>query len=194
MNNKSQIEASKSVVPREAVATPEDAARALSLTKEELEEIKRDQLLALYRSRARLSDNDRRIARGVELERHYILTGNMDGLAEALSLQGRYAEAAEAATASDRKEELSERAGAVDKEDRLCGCDSHTENGKYNLPNRHIEFYGHSAKHGGEVTFIRCSRCGDLNAMPAPAHLLEQRELRRSKASDQEKLAFFKCK
>lgn len=192
--NKSQTEATSSVVPRSSVATPEDVTKALTLTPEQIEELRREQLLKLYRSRARLSDNERRIARGVELEDHYLKTGNKDGLAEALMLQGRYGEAADVAESDSYKQELYEKADAIQKNDQHCGCDRYKETGGYNLPQQYVEFYGHSHKHGREVPFIRCTNCGDLNAMSAPNHLLKQRQLRNSDASDQERLAFFKCK
>jgi hypothetical protein len=191
--NKSQIEATPSVVPRESVATPEDVARLLELTPEKIEELKREQLLALSRSRARLSDNERRVARGIELEQHYKLTGNRQGLAEALMLQGRYAEAAEVASTTEQKQAYLKKADAVTKEDAHCGCDRFVETGEHNLPQQYIESYGHSLKHGGEVPFIRCQTCGDLNAMPAPEHLLTQRALRNNpSASDRERASFFK--
>lgn len=191
-DNKSQIEATPSVIPRDAVATPDDVQKALKLTPEQLDELRRDQKLALYRSRARLSDNERRIARGIELERHHRKSGDLDGLAEALRMQGRYEEAAESAISKDLKRECKELAGAVSKNDGPCGCDPFTGTGEYNLPNQYIECYGHSDKHNSEMPFVRCTRCGELNAKPAPQHLLTQRDVRHGDASDKEKLSFFK--
>lgn len=181
-----------SVVPREAVATPEDVSKILHLTQEGIEELQREQKLALSRSRALLSDNDRRVARGIELERHYLITGDKNGLAEALKLQGRYWEAARAAKDPAIKAELTEMAMAVDKPDENCSCDDFKESDEYNLPQQYIEIRGYSEKHKSEITFIRCQECGDLNARPAPNHLLKQREVRNSNLSDKEKLTFFK--
>ena len=182
----------ESVVPRESVATPEDVKRFLHLTPEAADELQRDQKLALYNSRALLSEDERRVGRGIELERHYRTIGDANGLAEALKLQGRYLEAAEAATNEDLKIELIELAQAVDKEDVNCGCDDFKEQGGYNLPQQNVEMRGHSLKHNGEVPFIRCQNCGELNARPSPTHLTEQRAVRNSDLSDKEKLNYFK--
>lgn len=185
--NRSQTEATDSVVPREAVATQNDVVKVLALTPEKLEDLKREQQLLLYRSRAKLSPDERRVARGIELEAHHRLTGNSEGLAEALNMQGRYSEAAEV---SDNPV-YTERAEAVEKEDKLC-CDRFTESDGYNLPNHYSEFEGHSVRHGGTVSFIRCTKCGDLNAMPLPQHLAEQKAFRHSDVSDKERLNYFK--
>jgi len=190
--NKSQTEASTSPIPREAVATPEDVQKFLELTEEQKEEIRREQALRLYRSRALLTDNERRIGRGIELEKHHRITGNKDGLAEALALQGRYGEAAEVAVSDQLKAEYQEKFRAVEREDCDCSCDSFKQEGEFNLPVQYIEMYGHSVKHGGEVPFIRCTTCKELNAMPAPQHLIDQRTVRHSDLPDADRLKYFR--
>jgi hypothetical protein len=186
-------EPTASVVPRDAIATPDQVLKVLELTSEQMEEIRREQDLLLYRSRALLTPAERRRGLGVELEQHHLQTGNKDGLAEALSLQGRYKEAADTAASPELKKDYKERARAVDRPDDDCPCDTFQDFGEHSLPTQYIEFYGHSDKHGQEMPFVRCTLCGVLNAMPAPAHLLEQRELRHSTtATDKERLDFFK--
>lgn len=190
--NKSQTEASTSPVPREAVATPADVLKALAMSEERQAELQKERDLAIYRSRARLSSAERRIGRGIELERHHRITGNKDGLAEALALQGKYQEAAEVAQSDRLKAEYSEKCRAVERPDDDCECDSFYESGNYLLPNQYIEFYGYSEKHGQEMAFVRCQACRELNAMTPPEHLLEQKQLRHSQAPDSERLKFFK--
>lgn len=183
----------ESVVPRSAVATPEQALKALELTPEQIKEIEEEQALLLYRSRAMLTPNERRRGLGIELERHHRQTGNKDGLGEALALQGRYDEAARTAQSPMLQRELREQAKAVSRPDDDCPCDSFQEIGEYNLPTQYIEMYGHSEKHGEEVPFVRCTLCGVLNAMPAPTHLTEQRDLRHSnEVGDRDRLNHFK--
>lgn len=190
--NKSQSQATESPVPRSSVATSEQVLKALELTPEQISDIEREQALMLYRSRAMLTPNERRVGLGVQLEQHHLLTGNKDGLAEALSLQGRYLEAARTAQSTDLRKEYGERAAAVAKKDDDCSCDSFQEIGEHNLPTQYIELYGHSEKHNREMPFVRCTLCGELNAMPAPQHLAEQRDLRNSEASDSDRLKYFK--
>lgn len=172
--NKSQIEASESPIPREAVATPGDVEKVLTLTPEEIEELQKEQQLKLYRSRAILSPQERRIGRGIELEQHYIQVGKPDGIAEALALQGKYKEAAETAITPERKAEYNEIAAAVDADDADCACDNFTETKEHLLYNQYIEFTGYSKKHGRDMPFIRCRICGKLNAKPTPDFLAKQ--------------------
>jgi hypothetical protein len=190
--NKSQTEATESVVPRKAVATPAQVLKALELTPEEMADIRKEQDLMLYRSRALLTPAERRRGLGIELEQHHLKTGNKDGLAEALALQGKYKEAATTAVNKLLRREYAEKARAVTKPDSDCPCDSFQEIGEYNLPTQYIEFYGHSDKHGVDMPFIRCTLCGELNAMPAPQHLLEQRDLRNSDTDERTRQNFFK--
>ena len=191
--NKSQSEASTSPVPREAVATPADVLKALALTDEKLAELQKERDLEIYRSRARLTPEERRRGRGIELEKHYRITGNKDGLAEALALQGKYLEAAEIAQSDRLKSQFSEKHRAVERPDVDCECDSFVESGQYLLPTQYIESYGYSEKHGKEMAFVRCQSCRELNAMNPPTHLLDQQQLRHSpEAPDQERLNFFK--
>jgi hypothetical protein len=181
-----------SVIPRSAVATPDQVKAMLTLTDEAAAELQKQQKLELYRSRAILSPEERQFARGIELEEHYKKTGDKDGLAEALSFQGKYAEAAEIAVREDLKAEYAEKAAAVASEDVNCKCDDFRTDGEFNLPNQHVEFVGHSEKHNASMPFIRCQVCGELNARAMPQHLAEQKELRNSDATETERKEFFK--
>lgn len=191
--NKSQIEATTSPVPREAVATPADVLKALALTDEEQEKLRKERDLAIYQSRAMLTPEERKRGRGVELEQHYRLTGNKTGLAEALALQGRYLEAAEIVEDDRLRSVYSEKHRAVERDDDDCACDSFKETGQYLLPTQYVESYGYSDKHGKDMPFIRCTACGELNAMSLLPHLATQQALRHNQsASDSDRLRFFK--
>lgn len=189
--NESQIHASESVVPREEVATPEDVAKILELTPEKIEELQKEQALKIYRSRAILTPQERRIGRGIELEKHYRETKQPDGLAQALALQGKYAEAAEIAVDETLKKELTQRAAAVEADDDDCECDNFRDQGQYSVPNQYVESFGYSIKHGTDMPFIRCTVCGNLNAKPLPAYLEKQMEAA-MQPDDDTKLEFFK--
>lgn len=172
----------ESIIPKEAVATPEQIARLLDITADRREEVRKEQerLARLYRSRARLSPEKRRIARGMQLERHYRKTNNFDGLAEALAMQGRYKAAAEVASSEELKRRFAEKAEAVEREDANCRCDDFRETPRGFIPNQYVESYGYSQKHGREMPFIRCTACGELNARPLPDHLAHQQRARRA--------------
>jgi hypothetical protein len=193
MRNLSQEQASESVIPRSAVATPDQVAELLALTPERIEELQKEQALKLYRSRAILTANERRIGRGIELEKHYLITGNRNGLAEALMLQGKYDAAADAAEDPEIKASYLEMHDAVHRDDKLCGCDLYRQENGCELPNHYVAKRGHSFKHRAEIAFVRCTQCGELNALTTPQHLAEQQALRNSPtASDKERLSFFK--
>lgn len=183
-----------SPVPREEVATPEDVRRLLNKTPEEAEELQKAQALQLYRSRARLSPEERTIGRGIELERHYRIVNKPDGLAEALAMQGKYAEAAAVAVSPAYKKDFQEMATAVDSADTDCTCDSHKETKDYLIPNQYVERYSYSQKHRRMMPFVRCTVCKTLNARPMPEHLVKQRAIRHSSLHEdsEERINFFK--
>jgi hypothetical protein len=167
-------------VPRESVATPEQARLALDLSEEKTKELRRDQdkALALFRSRARLSDLERRVGRGIELERHHTKTGNREALADALAMQGRFAEAVKASRDKDKKKVFREKIKAIDKADDDCPCPTYREENGLHLPNQHVESFVVSQKHGQVMPAIRCRVCGKLNVRANLPHLAEQRAAR----------------
>lgn len=180
---------SENPIKRSDVATPSDVRRVLALSKEEKAEIKKEQdkLLKLHRSRARLSPEERKLARGIELERHFRQTKNKNGLAEALAMQGKYEEAAKVAQTADLKKSLREKRDAVNSADADCQCDTYYQTGGgVMLPNQHVESYGYSEKHKKVMPFIRCKCCRKLNARPMLSHLAEQRKMRRKSERGEE--------
>ena len=180
-------------VAREAVALPDDARRALELTPEQRQEIKKEQdrLLKLFRSRARLTPLEFQKARGIELERHHKRTGNVNALAEALAMQGRFEEAAEYAVREDLKAIFTEKAEAVASDDDDCECPRYTEDGDLFIPNQFIESEVVSTKHGAVMPAIRCRICKKLNVRQILPHLAEQRAVRRDENDHSTAAKFF---
>jgi hypothetical protein len=111
-------------VPRESVATPEQARAHLEITPDKEKDIRTQQAKALkvFRSKARLTPAEFQRGRGVELERHHRITGNQNALAEALAMQGRFHEAALAADDPALTAVLTEKAEAIDRPDENCDC------------------------------------------------------------------------
>jgi phage FluMu protein Com len=187
-------------IPQEAVATPSDVRRVLELSPEEIERLRKQQAkaLKLYKSRARLSPREQQVGRGIELERHYRQTGNLDGLAEALSMQGRFAEAAAVAANPVLREQYLERDAAVHSPDDDCSCPTYREENGLHIPNQHVEANVVSLKHGDVMPAIRCRVCGKLNVRPLFQHLAEQRTARaKSIANERQQIKadeFFKTK
>lgn len=166
----------KQQVERKDVATPDDVRKMLALDDGQIEELRKEQEKALrkFRSRARLNAAERRIGRGVELERHFSQTGNLDGLAEAFAMQGRFAEAAETAVREDLQATFTEKANAC-----LCnGCDcpSHSEEEGLMLPNQYIESY--EIKNGKMEPAVRCQNCNNLSIGRHIDHLERARDVR----------------
>lgn len=167
-------------IPAKAIIHPEAIASLLSVTPDKLAEIRKEQehLAQLKNSRARLNPEEMMRARGAELERHHLKTGDMDNLAEALAMQGRYAEAAIVANRQDLKDHFTEMSEAVECSDEMCDCDPFRREGNLNIPNHSDEHRGWSEKHGKTVHFIRCFQCKRLNARAPLRRLEELRQIR----------------
>lgn len=173
------------------VGTPEDIRRLIGVPSEE-DLAAQVRLLDVYRSRARLTDAQREIARGVELEAVHRTTENGDGLAEALAMQGRFGEASTVAENPDLAAAMLEKHNAVYAPDVACDCDAFTEKDGYRIPNHYAEAVGYSFQHKASMPFIRCTLCGDLNARPLPPYLAQADALASSSAPDAARLAFYK--
>lgn len=120
----------------------------------------------LLTSRAFLSPEERQIAYAKQLEGHYRETGNTEGLAEALHLQGRFHEAMDISNIKERKEMYAEMAKSLDTA-TPCDCERvRNINGKY-LPMVYIESV-RPGKDGNMVNFIRCTVCNNLWAGDLP--------------------------
>jgi hypothetical protein len=172
-----------------SVATPADVANILALDDEQIAELQKGQQKALdtFRSKARLTPEERQLGYGIEMERHHRQTVNKDALAEALAMQGRFVEAADIAEREDLKNVLAEKAEAILKDDANCECPNHTEDSGFHIPNQYVESYAISHKHDGKIMpLIRCRVCGDLNARAMPAHLAEQRAARAASVAGKE--------
>ncbi|MBX3288374.1 MAG: hypothetical protein KF855_03420 [Acidobacteria bacterium] len=158
------------------IATPNDVKNVLALDDEQITELRKEQEKALkkFRSRARLNPLERRVGRGVELERHFRATGNMNGLAEALAMQGRFNEAAEYATRDDLKASFKEKAEACGCSE--CDCPSHRDENGLELPNQYVESY--EVKDGKLEPSVRCVVCNKLSIGPHLEHLEKQRGVR----------------
>jgi hypothetical protein len=178
----------------EQIATPADIAALIGKTSE-ADIAEQDALLKVYRSRATLSPEKRKVARGIELERLYYKQKKWNALAEALGMQGRFAEAAEIATDEAIKAAMAIKAEAIEKADIDCACPTFTETNGYLIPNQHVIANGYSVKHGQVMPFIRCTICGDVNARPLPQHLADQHAVRNDPdVSDADRLNFFKLR
>lgn len=180
------MKSEESIVPKYAVATPERVGELLKVSPEREKELReeQDKLLDQFRSKSGLTPAQRRIARGIELERIHRQSGDKNGLAEALAQQGRYAEAVETAVNPDLKAELEEKLAAVERPDDDCLCDSHHQSQSgHLLPNQFVLCEGYSEKHKKDVSFIKCMVCGVLNARALLPHLESQRQARRKSES-----------
>jgi hypothetical protein len=167
-------------VPREAVATPEQVRVLLDVTPEKETELRREQAkaLKLFRSRARLSRAERKKGRGIELERHHQQTGNRDALAEALAMQGRFAEAEHIAINPELKAVFGEKRAAIEAPDADCECPTYSEENGLFIPNQFIESEVISDKHGGLTPAVRCRVCVKLNVRQMFPDLAAQRAAR----------------
>jgi hypothetical protein len=175
-------------------ATPSDVAAWIGKASE-ADIAEQDALLKLYRSRAHLSQEKRKVARGIELERLYRKQGKMNALAEALGMQGRYTEAASVATDPAIQAAMIIKAEAIAKPDIDCACSTYTEVDGYLIPNQHVIANGYSPLHEKVMPFIRCTLCGDVNARALPTHLADQHAIRNDPTmSDQDRLNFFKIR
>lgn len=136
--------------------------QVLRLTQEQKEyiEIEQARYRRLNKSRAMLSPAERLKARGVELEDHHKQTGNRDGLAEALAMQGRYKDAAKVALRPDLAAQYAEYASASENEP--CKCDKFDAQG---MPTEFVEV------DNPNKPLIRCTQCRKL-VMKSPGEAL----------------------
>lgn len=157
---------------------PTNIAKLLELTPEKQAKMDAEQAEwgKLANSRARLNKREQGMARGVELEHHHRQTGNRDGYAEALAMQGRFQEAANVAKRKDLKQTFIEKHVAVMQADDDCQCDNFRNENGLKVPNQSVECYAFSEKHKSVMPFIRCHICGNLNAKPLPEYLQKQKE------------------
>lgn len=169
------------------IATATDIRTFLALSDEETAELQKQQEKALkkFRSKARLTPAERVMGHGIELELHHRQTGNKDGLAEALGMQGRYLEAAHIAVNPKLAAVLLEKAEAIDSADDDCDCPGFEEIDGLRIPNQYVEGNVISQKHGGVMPAIRCKVCKKLNVRPIFPHLAEQQAARRSSVSNE---------
>lgn len=169
------------------IATPAQVQQALTLSDEEIAELRKqqDKALKTFRSKARLTPEERQMGYAIEMERHHRRTGNKDALAEALGMQGRFREAAETATSDVLRNVLLEKARAVEKPDVNCACPDYEEEGNLKIPTQYIE--ANVIRDGVLTPAIRCRKCGDLNIRPIPIHLAEQRMARTTSVGNEGK-------
>lgn len=177
-------------IPRDAVATPEQVRDNLALTDEQRKEWQ-DEQLKTFRSRARLTPEEMKMGRAIELERHHRQTGNVNALAEALADQGRFREAINVATREDLKAALLEKAEAVDRPDTDCECDSHITDGDLKIPVQYVESYV-MRDEKLMMPAIRCRTCKVLNVMPILPHLADQQAAQATREGDREVKDFFR--
>lgn len=153
-------------------------------------------------SRARLSEGERLLARGAQLEevaraniaqmeahredRHVVSTrggANLDMLKEqhavlahALELQGRYEEAAEVAPLKTEQTRLRKIHEAVERDDAMCDCprDEHELGGATIeiSPRRPLKPV-YSRRHGDAVALTWCEKCETYNARPLTGQAAE---------------------
>jgi hypothetical protein len=157
---------------------------------EQAAESERQALAMAAHSRAKLSDAERLIGRGKLLEDaarvNLELAKGKDKearvlaqqqLAEALAMQGRYAEAAEMHTDRHRRKYFRDVGAALEKaDDEKCGCvDRKAEmNGReIALTPRYEVEKVFSPVHGQLVSVVKCSKCGHTNARLLRSRLLQ---------------------
>jgi hypothetical protein len=143
------------------IATPEDVDKLLTVDENKLKKIREDQLKMLLSSRSRISPEERIRAYAVVLEEHYRNSGNKEGLAESLALQGRYHEAVELTDDDLRKKEYKEKAEALTNSTK-CSCPDTIKSGSDILPSRYTEYALLVEGKGEVIKFIRCTICNKL--------------------------------
>jgi hypothetical protein len=157
---------------------------------EQKAEAERQALAMAAHSRAKLSDAERLVGRGQLLEQTArenlalskrrnraarVLAQNQ--LADALAMQGRYAEAAEMHTDRHRRKYFRDVKKALEKpDDEKCGCpDRKAEVSGQQIaitPRYEVEKI-YSPIHGELVSVVKCSKCEHLNARPLRSRLLQ---------------------
>jgi len=179
---KEKRETPEEVAERVRAALPPYLRQPRDLISEE----KRAQALqAASFTRARLTDEERLVARGKQLEE--IARANLatketpEGrirLSRGLELQGRYAEAAECHPHKRERKRLLAIEGACDREDsEVCNCPPKKlrAGGEAVEVPRHYEVKKvYSRRHGRVVSLVGCGnpKCSFLNATPTPPEQL----------------------
>lgn len=147
-------------------------------------EAKRQELLRASFTRAHLTEAERLIGRGALLEQTAI--GNLAKpnplaqaqYADALAMQGKYAEAAEIHPDPLRQEHFEKIIAAIEKPDEAkCNCpDATAKMGEVDLSitPRFERDRIFSPVHGEVVSLVECHKCGHQNARPLRSRLLPQ--------------------
>lgn len=143
------------------IISPEDVEKLLIKDEEKIKELQQEQYKQLLNSMARLSYEEHKYAYALQLEEHYRQTGNMEGLAESLAMQGRYHEAYELAEDETRKQEYLEKAKALEQSSR-CDCPQTRREGKNDIPTRYVEYKHYDPERKVTINFMRCIICNNL--------------------------------
>lgn len=163
------------------MANPSQLPKWLQRTEAELvEEARTQEQRRAGHTRAHLTDAERLVSRGALLEetaRGNLAAGDTTAtaqLAEALAMQGRYAEAAEHHPDEKMKQDYLSIQAAIEMDDEeRCDCPD-TETDELTITPRFNARSVFSAKHGDTVALVTCSKCGHVNARPARSRLLSQ--------------------
>lgn len=159
---------------------------------EQAAEAQRQALALASHSRAKLSDAERLIGRGQLLEttaRQNLSDAKgqdkearvlaQSQLADALAMQGQYAEAAKIHPDKHRRKYFRDLGKAIEKpDDEKCKCrDKHIEINKQpvDLTPRLERARIFSPVHGEVVSLVECLKCGHKNARPLRSRLLKHR-------------------
>lgn len=156
---------------------------------EQAAEAERQSLALAAHSRAKLSEAERLIGRGALLEA--TARGNLEQsagvdkearilaenqLADALAMQGRFAEAAEIHNDKHRRKHFRDIGKALEMDDaKKCKCkDSKARiNGaELSITPRFEQGRVFSPIHNDLVSLVRCHKCGHLNARPLRSRLI----------------------
>lgn len=165
---------------------PRTFPKWLERTKAEVaEEAKVQELRRASFGRAHKTREEELVGRGALLEetaRGNLAAGDSDvslaQLSEALSMQGRYAEAAEHAPDPEMKAHFEAITAAIEMPDgEKCSCPDLTgtvDGVEVAITPRFAAKEIFSQKHGKVVSLITCAKCGHLNAREPKSRLLIQ--------------------
>lgn len=156
---------------------------------EQAAEAQRQALLLASFTRAKMTDEERLIGRGALLET--TARGNLEHsagkdkesrilaenqLADALAMQGKYAEAAETHNDKRARKHYRDIVKAIETpDDEKCNCaDSKAKinDAELSITPRFERAEIFSPVHGGLVSLIQCQKCGHLNARSPRSRLL----------------------
>lgn len=91
-------------------------------------------------------------------------------LADAMAMQGKYAEAAELHHDKHARKAYRDTAAAIDRpDDAVCNCKptkAKLKDAEIAVPNTHVARMVFSRKHGAVVGLELCDKCGKANARP----------------------------